>query len=321
MKKIKNLLTIFLWLSYKKLQLTKYYLKTFSKNSSKEKYCVLKVDGRVMHGGLVDRLKSAVLVYAICKANNIPFKIYFSSPFKLQDILLPNEYDWIISKKDLTSNIFDTKIITSYTGKLKLKFNYKTQIHVYNFGGGYIDHINSQFNTDYTFASLFKELFQPSDKLSLLIDDIKKKIGGSYISVCYRFQSLLGDFYEGKHFENKLLSFSNIEREKLINLSIAALMNIKENHPNMQILVTSDSSTFTSLVSKIPNIITIPGKTVHMDYTSNEEENTYLKSYLDLYMLSGGDKIYRVSGKGLYESGFPNVAALMSNTEIEFIEL
>jgi hypothetical protein len=38
-------------------------------------------------------------------------------------------------------------------------------------------------------------------------------------------------------------------------------------------------------------------------------------------MLSGGEKIYRISGKGLYESGFPKVAALMSNTEIEFIEL
>lgn len=321
MKKIKNLLTIFLWLAYKKLQLSQYYLKTFSKNSIKEKCCVLKVDGRVMHGGLVDRLKSAVLVYAICKANHIPFKIYFTSPFKLQDILFPNEYDWVINEEDLTCSMLDTKIITSYTGKLKLKFNNKTQIHVYNFGGGYLDHINSQYNTDYTFASLFQELFQPSDKLSFLIDDVKKKIGGSYISVCYRFQSLLGDFYEGKYFENKHLSFSNIEREKLIDLSIAALMNIKENHPNMQLLVTSDSSTFTSLISKIPNIITIPGKTVHMDYTLNEEKNTYLKSYLDLCMLSGGDKIYRVSGKGLYESGFPNVAALMSNTEIEFIEL
>lgn len=286
-----------------------------------DKCCILKIDGRFHHGGLCDRLKSAVIIYAICKANNIPFKLYFTSPFQLEDVLIPNKYDWIISEKELANSIIDAKIITSYICTLKLNFKNKTQIHVYNFGGGYIDNVNSQYHTDYSFSSLYKELFKPGETLSVQIDGIKKEVGGPYISVCYRFQSLLGDFYEGEHFEKKRLSFNNDEREKLIEISVIALMGIKKRHPSMPILVTSDSSTFSSIISKIPNIVTIPGKTVHMDFTFNEEGSTYMKSFLDLYMLSGGEKIYRVSGKGLYETGFPKVAALMANKNIEFIEL
>jgi len=321
MKKIKELIMVFIWLAYKKLQLLQYYLKISFSDYKKEKYCILKIDGRVHHGGLVDRLKSAVIIYGLCKANNIPFKLYFSSPFPLENILIPNKYDWLINNEELTNSIIDTKIITSYIGKLKLKFKNKTQIHVYNFGGGYIDDVNSQYHTDYTFSSLYQELFQPGEILSMQIDRMKKKVGGKYISVCYRFQSLLGDFYEGKYFEKKRLTFKKSEQEKLIEISINTLMKIKEKHPNMPILVTSDSSTFSSIVSKISNIVTIPGKTVHMDFTFNEEESTYMKSYLDLYMLSGGEKIYRVSGRGLYETGFPKVAALMTNNKIEFIKL
>lgn len=321
MKKIKEKAFTFAWLKYKKTQLLKYYLKIDFLEAKKNKYCILKIDGRVHHGGLCDRLKSAVIIYAICKAKNIPFKIYFSSPFKLDNILSPNEYNWIISEKELTNSIFNTKIITSYTSKLKLHFKNKTQIHVYNFGGGYIDNVNSKYHTDYTFGSLYQELFKPGNILAKQIDIIKKSIGGNYISVCYRFQSLLGDFYEGEHFEKKAHSFKDDERNELIQLSVNALNAIKEKHPNMPILVTSDSSTFLSIINKIPKIITIPGKIVHMDFTFNEKESTYMKSYLDLYMLSGGEKIYRVSGKGLYETGFPKVAALMTNKEIEFIEL
>jgi hypothetical protein len=319
MKQIKDLMIIFTWLTYKKIQLLQYYLKI--KSSDKKRNCVLKIDGRVNHGGLCDRLKSAVVIYAICKVNNIPFKIYFISPFKLESILSPNKYNWIISDKELTTAFFDTRLVTSYVAKTKLKFKNKSQIHVYNFGGGYLDDVNSLYQTDYKFSTLFQELFQPGEILLKQINKLKKEINGPYISVCYRFQSLLGDFYEGKHFEKIGLSFQNDEQEKLLKISIDSLMKIKERYPDTPILVTSDSAKFSSTISKIPNIVTIPGKTVHMDFTFNEEEGIYMKSYLDLYMLSGGEKIYRISGKGLYESGFPKVAALMSNTEIEFIEL
>jgi len=168
---------------------------------------------------------------------------------------------------------------------------------------------------------LFEELFQPGEVLSQQIESIRTIINKPYISVTYRFQALLGDFYEGKHFEKKGLAFSKVEKNSLINSSINALTNIQKDHPNVPILVTSDSQTFLSIVQKIPQVYIIPGKVVHMDFTHDETENIYIKSFLDLYMISKADKIYRVSGKGLYETGFPKVAAFMADKEIDFIEL
>jgi hypothetical protein len=321
-EKIKRSIINFLWMNKKKFELSiKYYLKTNFSNQKYDKCCVVKFDGRVYSGGLADRLKSAVLIYAICKTKNVPFKIYFSVPFKLQDILSPNIYNWIITEKELTKSIFDTKILTSFIGKLELNYSNKKQIHSYNFGGGDINDINYQYHTNYSFSSLFQELFKPGEILSEQIDDMKKLIGGPYISVCFRFQSILGDFYEGEYYRKKGLTFDEKKKEELIESTVNSLLMISKRHPDNTILVTADSSIFLSKISKMPKIWTIPGEIVHMEYTRNNAISVYRKSFLDLYMLSGGEKIYRVSGKGLYESGFPMVAAFMADKEIEYINL
>jgi hypothetical protein len=321
MNTLKEKISVAIWMAYKKMQLSRSYLRKDPLGTMKKKYCILKIDGRVHHGGLCDRLKSAVTLYALCKANNIQFKMYFSSPFELKSILKPNEYDWTISEEELTKSKEDTRLITSYKANIVCDFKNKKQIHVYNFGGGYLDDVNHKYKTEYKYSTLFSELFRPSELLSKQIQKMNLIIGGEYISVCYRFQSLLGDFYEGEHFKNISHSFDNSDRARLIKMSINALFTIQNIHPNIPLLVTSDSATFLSTISHIPNIITIPGKPVHMDFTLNAEMIVYTKSYLDLFMLSAGKKIYRVSGKGLYESGFPKVAALIGNKEIEFIKL
>ena len=321
MKNLKERISVATWMAYKKIQLSRYYLRKDSLGTKKQKYLILKIDGRVHHGGLCDRLKSAVTLYALCKANNIQFKMYFVSPFELKKILKPNEYDWTVSEEELTTSIVDTRLITSYTANIVCDFRNKIQIHVYNFGGGYLDDVNHKYKTEYKYSTLFSELFRPSELLSKKIHKMNQIIGGKYVSVCYRFQSLLGDFYEGEYFEKISHSFDNADRARLIEMSINALLTIQNIHPNMPLLVTADSATFLSIINEMPNIITIPGKPVHMDFTFNEKMIVYAKSYLDLYMLSAGEKIYRVSGQGLYESGFPKVAALIGNKEIEFIKL
>jgi hypothetical protein len=312
---------LFIWLIYKRFELARYYSYRTSSGVEFDRCCVLKIDGRVNHGGLADRLKSAVVVYAICKAKKMPFKLDFSSPFQLKDILIPNTYNWATTEKELTTSLWDTDLVTCYLGNMSLKVEGKAQIHVYNFGGGYIDDVNSRFNTRYSFASIFQELFKPNLILAELIDKIKMDVGQKYIAVTFRFQSLLGDFYEGEYFKNKGLKYSSDYKQKLLVRCLNALENIKMRHLNMPILVTSDSSTFLNLVSQVKCVKVVPGKTVHMDYTKNENPEIYLKAFLDLYILSGAEKIYRVSGMGLYETGFPKVAALMSNIEIEFVYL
>lgn len=136
--------------------------------------------------------------------------------------------------------------------------------------------------------------------------------GRQYVAVCYRFMSLLGDFYEG----NRPVLEAR-ERTQLMERATRALQRIRERHAGMPVLVTSDSQTFLESIAPIPDIVTIPGKVVHMDYTAGEQVATYLKSFTDLYLLSGGIKIYRMCGCGLYPSGFPNTAALMGGIGME----
>ena len=53
-----------------------------------------------------------------------------------------------------------------------------------------------------------------------------------------------------------------------------------------KILVTSDSITFLKTIRKQKNYVSIiPGKVVHMNYTSEAEYKVYMESFIDLLML------------------------------------
>ena len=62
---------------------------------------VFMVDGRIPHGGMFDRLKGLITVYAIAKSQNISFYIHFTYPFRLEKYLYPNSYDWRIRDEDM----------------------------------------------------------------------------------------------------------------------------------------------------------------------------------------------------------------------------
>ena len=59
---------------------------------------IFMVDGRIPHGGMFDRLKGLITIYAISKALGKPFKLSWSYPFVLSKYLEPNEYDWPIDE-------------------------------------------------------------------------------------------------------------------------------------------------------------------------------------------------------------------------------
>ena len=62
---------------------------------------IFMVDGKVGHGGMFDRLKGAISVYAISKVQQKDFRIFFDYPFELQKYLEPNSDDWTINKEDV----------------------------------------------------------------------------------------------------------------------------------------------------------------------------------------------------------------------------
>ncbi len=273
-------------------------------------------------GGLSDRLRGIISIYAECKKQKLPFKIIFE-PLHLQDYLIPNNYNWQMDQKDIcwdTKKVYPCTILTynknlnnkaQYIAQKKMlryfsKKRYK-QIHIYS----------NMAIAENNFSALFNELFRPSDKLQEQLDYHLNELGGKreYISLTFRFRQLLGDFKEGGY----ILPLS--QREDYIQKCIKGVEYLHSLFPNERILVTSDSETFLKRLTSLDYIYTIPGTIVHMGFTFDASQDTYMKSFVDYFMLSYAKKVYQMTDKFLFKSGFPHRAAMLNNAPYEEIKL
>ena len=277
-------------------------------------------------GGLSDRLRAIVAIYKQCNTKNLPFRIVFE-PLHLQDYLVPNKYDWRISSKDIcfdTNKVYPCTLLTYHASTRNryqqfvqntilsyyLKQPYQ-QIHVYS----------NMICKDEEYGALFNELFKPSAELQELIDYHLNKIGGSntYVSLTFRFRQLLGDFKEGGE------TLPEAQREPYIARCLKCIEEHHDRYPGKKILVTSDSSTFLTRVSEDERIseytYLIPGKVVHIGFTSDASKQTYMKSFVDYFMLANAEEIFLVRDKKMYHSGFPYRAALLKRKKYSEISL
>ena len=156
------------------------------------------------------------------------------------------------------------------------------------------------------YNQLYKELFKPSQHLSERINLCRKHLSRPYEAVTLRFQQLLGDFKEGNF---QILPES--ERNCLILLCKNKISELYDNgyFHTKKILVTSDSPSFLQEIGKLQYVFTIPGKMEHMDFTQNRDIEVYLKSFVDLLMLSEAKRITLLKTGQMYRSGFPRFAA------------
>lgn len=267
-------------------------------------------DGRLLHGGLSDRLWGMVSTYKYCKETKSEFKIYFHHPFNLSNFLQPNDVDWEIDSKEI---IYDLRVAQpKYISMLPISpekriewmkkslKKRKAQKHIYT---------NTRGVRKEEFGRLYHELFKMSPTLQKNVEQEMKKINGKYISCTFRFQQLLGDFKEGNYFtiknkEESDLLIKNCEKviEKLVELK------------QMPVLVTSDSQTFLKLISKINNVFIIEGEVIHPDYDKTKNsEHLYLKSFLDFCMIANAEEVYLCNVAPLYRSGFPETASYVNN--------
>lgn len=265
-------------------------------------------------GGLSDRLRGIVAIYKECKRKELPFRIVFE-PLHLEDYLQPNEYDWRISGDEIcwdTRKVYPCTLLTYHAStrnryqhwvqstilKSYIRKPYE-QIHVYS----------NMICRDREYGPLFHELFKPTKELQQQIDYHLDKLGGkqSYISCTFRFRQLLGDFKEGGD------TLPPDQREPYIERCINTVKALHGQYPGKKILVTADSSTFLTELgsSALPYVYIMPGKVVHIGFTYDASHATYLKSFLDMYMLSLADTVYLVRDKLMYHSGFPYRSALL----------
>lgn len=273
-------------------------------------------------GGLADRFRGIVAVYDWCKRHYRTFSINFCNPFLLQDYLQPNEYNWLPkgisydSSKSiprvcmLEPRTCNRKEVLANQEELIEKWcdynlsDKSKQIHVYT----------NQYRWSCNFAQLFNELFKPCDRLQDEINYHLSKIGGSYISISFRFTTLLGDFTDctGKPLREG-------EKEKLIQDSLSAIKSISTSAPmHDKILVTADSCTFIERVKNMDGIYVIPGKIGHIDYDHGDDVN--MKTFLDFFMISKAEAVYLAKGPGMYNSAFAKTAAMVNDKPFEVYE-
>ena len=243
------------------------------------------------------------------------FKIHFETP-NLIDYLEPNEYNWYIKDEDVcydTKRVYPCTVLTyrSLDDKKEpevqrsvlrwfLKKDYE-QIHVYT----------NMRSGDNEYGKLFHELFKPCKELQEQIDYHVAKLGGEkqYDAMVFRFRQLLGDFKEGGEI------LPEAEREPYIMRCIAVVERMHQETPKRKILVTSDSTTFLQRVSTQPYVYIIPGKVAHVGFTYDASKKTYMKSFVDYYVLSFAKTVTLVRDKKMYHSGFALRAAMLNGAE------
>ena len=279
------------------------------KVSENHEYCenrqtlVFMADGKWMHGGLTDRLRGMTSAYKFAKEHNLDFKIFHTSPFGLQEILQPNKVNWIIGENEISHNCEIAKPVLLYREDFnndsalerQLDSNHK-QFHLYSC----VDTVGKEF------PIYFNELFKPSLILEQELAHYGKLLGESYTAISFRFQNKLGDF---KEYVLKKETPHPVGHEK-------------SDTTLRKTLVTADSPTFLAEAEKLPNVVTVKGKSIHIDFNGSKNATDYLKAFTEFFLISRASKakLYRNRKFKTYPSNFPKYASLLGNVPYEIVE-
>lgn len=288
------------------------------KSTPKDQLIFMVDDSRFYSGGLADRFKGAVSAYAWCLCNGKDFKIRYNFPFELSDYLRPSRHDWILDIDEFSRNLFSTRLLYARGehGRRLLSLKTRKQIHYYG-NMDILPAINEHYGTSYSWGELFKSLFKPCEVLKERIEAMKESIGAPYFAAVFRFQNLLGDFEE-YHFKSE---DDQTKRDAVIASCLDGIRSLQGEHPGMKVLVTSDSVTFLERAAALEGVHIIPGKVVHVGSKGGEKYETYLKSFVDFYMLAESERIYSLATAQMYKSEFPMYAAKVNDIPFERISL
>lgn len=304
------------------LRIAKRYYNQEPINEQSDKDVVLMINGFTWSGGLADRLRAIVALYDWCNRHHRVFRLNFSCPFHLSDYLIPNSYDW--TPRKIVFNLHQAKpkvcLLEPRTCNRKEVLQIHNQLIEGWCNSNLIDettqlHVYSNlFRWDIDFGRLFNELFRPCERLQKEIDFHLQNISGSYISISFRFTTLLGDFTDctGTPLPHK-------EQEKLIEKSLEVIKRISAQAPvHDRILVTADSTKFLEKAKNLADVYVIPGKVGHIDYDHGDDVN--MKTFLDFFMISQAEAVYLAKGPMMYNSAFAKTAAMVNNRPFDVYE-
>lgn len=268
-------------------------------------------DGTLCHGGPTDRLRGILSTYEEANKHNIPFYISWTSPFALEDYLVPATFDWRINKTELSRSLNQTypliiEDIPNVQSAMRLKaalYKRKPQTHVFTNSDSSIGH----------YASLWNKLFHPSEILQKEIDKHLAHLGNKYQAFTFRFLQLLGDFKDWQQVtlpeEEAIILMEKVKME-FLRLATAIPSDYR-------ILVTSDSTRFLKYIRNADDrIYIVPGDVKNIDLLNGESHETaWLKTFTDQQLLMKAEKVTLMRTNRMYKSGFPRFAAEVGRTE------
>lgn len=263
------------------------------------------------HPGLADRLKAIISTYNVAKANGYDFKIFFETPFILSEYLAPKK-DWLATLDDLEYSIFDTSLYREISWREKNKLKPNKQYHCYLYSGNLMPRVFP--NTQYKWCDLFHELFTPSDKLQNAYNELNIP-PRTYVSIHIRFVNALEQF-ENTYYKNHLKTQE--ERDALIARCKEGIKEVIEEHNDTPVYVFSDSKVFLNSINDLP-IHTLDSSAIQHASVTNGGDST-LKTFLDLYVMSQSQAIYRFCAPEIYSiSHYALLAATIG--DIPFYDL
>ena len=281
---------------------------------------IVMLDNKIMHGGLVDRLKGIVSGAMIAEELNLDFKILVDdNTFNLFEFLVPVKQQIVAKKSDVSFNYFSSKPILMYNlfklnkENILRRFKNRKQFHLYNnmdVTNRFFPELNeTQLHAKWrdTFLRLFKfdEYFH---------NYWKKNIGMFRVyGIHLRFMSLLGDFDEIVNNE-----MEKNDKEKLVTECIEGVIKIMQQHDGEKYVVVADSVYFLERLklsvqgSDLTEKLFIPAGIIgHIDIV--QYESVLQKAILDFYLLSRCLKVFQIKGNKMHNSQYCRYAALLGN--------
>ena len=284
----------------------RYWRKFRLKKASQKDVLYFVFEPDVPHPGLADRLKAVISLYNAAKGNGYDFKFFFQTPFELDDYLTPKR-NWKLSLDKLEYSLQDTKIINETNWRRITTLKPDKQYHCYCYAG---NDMPWQFkDTGYKWHELFQELFKPSPLLQNAYESLGIK-GETYVAVQFRFVNALEQFEGYTFFDNHLKTEE--ERQSLIQKCRNCISDIISENEGKTVYVFSDSKTFLDAIEDMPVKVLNHDNLGHTGV--KQQQATTLKTFLDLYVMSQSEKIYRVRAKEMYNlSCFALLASRMNN--------
>lgn len=265
------------------------------------------VDGSTFHGGLADRWKGIITLYAMAKATCRDFRILYTFPFDLQEFQIPARYNWQLREGELSDRVCRISLVRTTADSDRIfHFPLDKQIHCFA-NRDWLEEINAHFHTTYVWGELFEELFQPTERVRKALETYETVLPESYVAVAFRLQNLFGDFSEYE------FQPTNDARRKEISRLCQSYLKQLHDKTQKPILVTSDSKHFTQEMANLPFVTYTTGQAVHADSTSNASIGQYMKSFVDFYLLANAEEVYSAGTKEMYPSEFPLYAAKLHN--------